>query len=110
MNLKKIIREELKKVFEADYYSHSYYDRFPDFLDPLYNPQIGTFPPIGKHSFGTMVKEEDDLTFDLEKLKKIKDFKSKVEYCERNLQKTSSNPNEFSYRMGDNKILKLKLK
>jgi len=53
MDIRKIIREELEKVFEADYY-----DRFPDFMDPLYNPLTQKYPPTGMHKFGTMVKED----------------------------------------------------
>ena len=54
MIIRKIIREELQKIFEADYY-----DRFPDFLDPQFNPQMGSYPPVGMHAYGTMVKEEE---------------------------------------------------
>jgi ribosomal protein S18 acetylase RimI-like enzyme len=53
MDIRKIIKEELKKVFESDYY-----DRYPDFLDPQFNPQIGSYPPVGMHAYGTMVKED----------------------------------------------------
>ena len=60
MSIRKIIREELKKVFEADYY-----DRFPDFLDPQFNPQIGSYPPVGMHAYGTMVKEDEILDEDM---------------------------------------------
>jgi len=55
MDIRKIIREELKSIFEADYY-----DRYPDFLDPQFNPQMGAYPPIGMHAYGTMVKEDDE--------------------------------------------------
>jgi len=64
MNIRKIIKEELQKVFESDYY-----DRYPDFLDPQFNPQIGAYPPVGITNYGTMMKEEmkkvDDITDDL---------------------------------------------
>jgi len=53
MDIRQIIREELEKIFEADYY-----DRYPDFFDPLYNPQVGAFSPVGMHRYGEMVKEE----------------------------------------------------
>lgn len=65
MSIRKIIREELQKIFEADYY-----DRFPDFLDPQFNPQMGSYPPIGMHAYGTMVKEGDESL----KVKKIRSF------------------------------------
>lgn len=54
MSIRQIIREELQKIFEADYY-----DRYPDFLDPQFNPQMGAYPPVGMHAYGTMVKEEE---------------------------------------------------
>lgn len=54
MNIRQIIREELHKIFEADYY-----DRYPDFLDPQFNPQMGAYPPVGMHAYGTMVKEDE---------------------------------------------------
>lgn len=54
MNVRRIIREELQKVFEADYY-----DNFPDFLDPQYNPQIGAYPPVAITNYGDMMKEGD---------------------------------------------------
>ena len=56
MSIRKIIREELRKVFEADYY-----DRFPDFIDPLFNPQMGRYPPVGMHAYGTIVTEEEEI-------------------------------------------------
>ncbi len=49
MNVRRIIREELQRVFEADYY-----DNFPDFLDPQYNPQIGAYPPVAITNYGDM--------------------------------------------------------
>ena len=57
MGIRGIIREELKKLIEADYY-----DNFPDFFDPLYNPQVGAYPPVGSHSYGhgTLVREDDE--------------------------------------------------
>ena len=59
MSIRKIIREELRKVFEADYY-----DRFPDFIDPLFNPQMGRYPPVGMHAYGTIVTEEEEIKLD----------------------------------------------
>jgi len=53
MKIRKIIREELEKIFEADYY-----DRYPDFIDPQFNPQMGKYAPVGMHAYGTMVKED----------------------------------------------------
>ena len=54
---------------EADYY-----DRFPDFFDPQYNPQLMRYPVTAQHTFGSMVKEEAvdnelDVDFDVEKSK-----------------------------------------
>lgn len=64
MSVRKIIREELKRVFESDYY-----DRFPDFLDPQFNPQMGSYPPVGMHAYGTMVTEEEEDEEDYEEYK-----------------------------------------
>lgn len=57
MDIRGIIKGELKKLMEADYY-----DNFPDFFDPLYNPQVGAYPPVGTHSYGpgTMVREDSE--------------------------------------------------
>ena len=32
------------------------------FFDPLYNPQVGAYPPVGSHSYGhgTLVREDDE--------------------------------------------------
>lgn len=55
MNLiRKIIREELGFAFGGGY------DNYPEFLDTQFNPQIGKYPPVGVHDYGTMVNEEDD--------------------------------------------------
>lgn len=59
-----IVRQEVKKLFEADYY-----DSFPDFLDPQYNPQIGAYPPVGITNYGSMMKEEIDLDVETEEEK-----------------------------------------
>lgn len=67
MNIRQIIREELQKIFEADYY-----DRYPDFLDPQFNPQVGAYPPIGMHAYGTMVKEDMELDRESEDQKPYK--------------------------------------
>lgn len=58
MNIREIIKEELKKVFEADYY-----DNYPEFLDPQFNPQIGAYPPVEFNNYGTMT---EDLQLDRE--------------------------------------------
>lgn len=66
MNARKIIREELQKVFEADYY-----DNFPDFLDPQYNPQIGAYPPVAITNYGNMMKE-GEIPINVKKIKTLK--------------------------------------
>lgn len=67
MNIRQIIREELQKIFESDYY-----DRYPDFLDPQFNPQMGAYPPVGMHAYGTMVREEMELDRESEDQKPYK--------------------------------------
>ena len=74
MDVRKIIREELEKVFEADYY-----DRYPDFLDPQFNPLMKTYSPVGMHAYGTMVREdslEEDypISWNIGEFKKLNSF------------------------------------
>lgn len=65
MNFRKIIREEVRKILEADYY-----DNYPEFLDTQFNPQIGAYPPIAFTNYGEMMREGDASS----KVKKIKSF------------------------------------
>jgi len=67
MDIRQIIREELQKVLSES----NYYDRYPDFFDPLYNPQVGAFPPVGMHKYGTMVKEDELLDEDMTQISDI---------------------------------------
>lgn len=67
MKLRKIIQEEIKKVMESDYY-----DNFPEFLDPQFNPQIGAYPPVGMHNYGSMVKEMESPDKEAEDSKQYK--------------------------------------
>jgi (p)ppGpp synthase/HD superfamily hydrolase len=60
MNLREIIREEIRKVFEGGSIGSSYYSNYPDFLDPQFNPQLGAYPPIGFTNYGDMMKEDEE--------------------------------------------------
>lgn len=107
MDIRKIIREELKKVMEADYY-----DRYPDFFDPLYNPSVAYFPPKGYHKYGEMVKEdslEEDYpqSFDMDVFKNLSSFNARIKYCEEHLQRISSGSGRIAYKVDDEKVLKL---
>jgi len=68
MDIRKIIREELEKVFEADYY-----DRYPDFMDPQFNPLVHKYSPVGMHSYGQMFHEEEILREDMKQISDIPD-------------------------------------
>lgn len=131
MGIRGIIREELKKLIEADYY-----DNFPDFFDPLYNPQVGAYPPVGSHSYGpgTLVREDDESgspadfylepinneevnegvleedypsSWDVEEFKKLSSFNARIKYCEEHLQRISSGSARIAYKIDDQKVLKL---
>lgn len=66
MDIKKIIREEIKRVMEGGSIGSSYYSNYPDFLDPQFNPQMGSYPPVGFTNYGDMMKEQesDDMVID----------------------------------------------
>ncbi len=106
MNIRKIIREEIKKVNESSY------DIYPDFFDPIYNPNIKKYPPVGNHSYGEMVKEESleedyPSSFDMEHFKSLKSFNARIKYCEEHLQRISSGSSRIAYKIDDQKVLKL---
>ena len=107
MNIKKIIKEEIKKILESDYY-----DNFPDFLDPLNNPNLANYPPIGTHTYGSMVKE-DSLNeeypemFKMEYFKTLNTFSERIKYCEYFLKRISSGSSRIVYKIDEEKVLKL---
>jgi len=110
MNVRKIIQEELKKVFEG--VGNDYYNRYPDFFDPLFNPNVGSYPPIGQHSYGKMVKEdtlEEDYPemFKMEEFKSLTTFKERIRYCESFLERIGSGSSRIAYRIDDKMVLKL---
>jgi len=110
MNIKKIIQEELKKVFEAVVYSD--YKDFPDFFDPQFNPQMRSYPTTGQHKFGTMVKEDSleegyPEMFKIEEFKTLTTFAERIRYCEAFLQRISSGSSRIVYKIDDEKVLKL---
>ena len=105
MGIRGIIREELKKLIEADYY-----DNFPDFFDPLYNPQVGAYPPVGSHSYGpgTLVREDDESGSPADfYLEPINNEEVNEGVLEEHLQRISSGSARIAYKIDDQKVLKL---
>jgi len=111
MDIRKIIKEELEKVFEnSRYINHQ--GVYPDFLDTQFNPQMGKYPPKGTHTFGVMVKEDSleevyPEMFKMEEFKTITTFKERIRYCEAFLQRISSGSSRIVYKIDDEKVLKL---
>lgn len=92
---------------EADYY-----DRFPDFFDPQYNPQMMRYPVAGQHTFGSMVKEdtiEEDYPemFKMEEFKSLTTFKERIRYCDSFLERIAAGSSRIAYKIDDKMVLKL---
>lgn len=112
MDIRKIIQEEIIKVFEGGSIGSSYYANYPDFLDPQFNPQIGAYPPVGFTNYGDVMKEErldEDYPemFKMDEFKTLTTFKERIRYCESFLQRISSGSARIVYKIDDKKVLKL---
>jgi len=62
MDIRQIIKEEIKKIFEGGSIGSGYYSNYPDFLDPQFNPEMGAYPPVGMHAYGSLVKEDEGIS------------------------------------------------
>jgi hypothetical protein len=110
MDIRKIIQEELRKVLEG--VGSDYYNRFPDFIDTQFNPQMGKYPPKGMHAYGQVFKEDSleegyPEMFKMEEFKTLTTFKERIRYCEAFLQRISSGSSRIVYRVDDKMVLKL---
>jgi len=76
MDIRKIIQEELRKVLEG--VGSDYYNRFPDFIDTQFNPQMGKYPPKGMHAYGQVFKEDE-----LDEKIELKNISDDDEYWDR---------------------------
>lgn len=110
MNVRKIIREEIERVFE-DFYQRNQTE-YPDFLDPQFNPEVKSYPPTMDAAYGNMMKEDSldedyPISFDMEHFKKLSSFNARIKYCEEHLQRISSGSSRIAYKIDDQKVLKL---
>lgn len=110
MSIRKIIREELEKVFSEVYQLPRY--EYPDFLDPQFNPMVKSYPPTANRAYGNIMKEdslEEDYpaSFDMEHFKTLTSFNARIKYCEEHLQRLSSGSSRIVYKIDDEKVLKL---
>jgi hypothetical protein len=110
VDIRKIIREELNKVLEG--VGSDYYNNFPDFFDPQYNPQVMRYPVTGQHTFGSMVQEytiEEEYSeiFNMDEFKRLTTLNEKLRYCDSLLKRIVSGPSIITYKIDDKVVLKI---